>query len=451
MVHRISPTYWIHLNDACTFVRRDAYVKRSIDCLTNHTDIHQLLYNRDYVYTYDAWTNIPVKEIEKGVIIHEAPSSNMWALVPGCTRVKALEDIGVDITVESEYTIGMAWNSKAFKTAFLNSISYLCKSNIFDPSHIGFYSEAPHANTFVINLEHRKDRRDDMEIKLKEAGITNFAFVKAVNGKRLAPTKEIRDIFSDNNFYNRRGIIGVALSHYRLWERLIADAKNTHYTIYEDDIVFDPDTLTKLRAIKVPNNDAIIFLGYHIWDSYKSTQPATYGVYPLQNGEYLGGMHAYIITKAAAKTLCAHVKKHGMKLAVDAFCVGSKYGGYVGERCGPNIPCLKVCPPIVAANWVKPGESVVDSDIQYDMDSLPLNDPVLTNNVKWKFIPGLDSFGHDIRYIGRKDMKELLITASSEPGCIAVNTLGYLKHKVNTELIAPSCFGEGDGMFIREQ
>lgn len=75
-----------------------------------------------------------------------------------------------------------------------------------------------------------------MASKLSEQNITNYEFFKAVDGNLLEPSPNIKNLFKNNDFNYRKGIIGCALSHYELWNNLINDNNKSHYIILEDDI-----------------------------------------------------------------------------------------------------------------------------------------------------------------------------------------------------------------------
>ena len=73
--------------------------------------------------------------------------------------------------------------------------------------------------------------------QLKEKKVTNYEFVRAVDGKELKPTDEIKELFDGNCFFYRRAVIGCAFSHMNLWKQLIEDETTDYYIIIEDDVV----------------------------------------------------------------------------------------------------------------------------------------------------------------------------------------------------------------------
>lgn len=70
-------------------------------------------------------------------------------------------------------------------------------------------------------------------------------------------------------------------------------------------------------------------------------------------------------------------------------------------------------------------------------------------NIDYVFLQGIDQIGNDIINIENKDFNHLLETATNTNGCIAFNTFGYLKHKID-KLEKVSWFSEKDGIFIRK-
>ncbi len=445
-------TFWIHLDDTAIFVRRDAYVTRSIEALEKH-GVQQILYNRNYALTYNDWNiNGAGKEIEPGLLLHEikkdlpAPSCGSWphfAMRPGCTRIDALK---IEHASQSRFV------DDGWKTCYFNRISHVFAGKdvpvnacTLGPDQIQFYKRSVDTNMFVVNLERRPDRRAEVEQKFAAAGVKNYAFVRAVDGKELVATPELATMFKHNNFGTKRGAVGCALSHYRLWQRLIVDKKYNHYVIFEDDIDLCERFTEKLAAIPLPDTMELLMLGYHTWNN-ESRFSGDGSVTTLDARDYAGGTFGYIITKKGAEKLCGAIKSDGCTKAIDWFMV---------HRDNNTTPCHKILPQLVLSEWVQTNSSPVDSDIQRDHDALDLStvkeDVQKAGNIRWRFIPGIDSFGNDITCVGRKSIQELLSVASTTDKCVAVNTLGYLKHKVEQNLIKPGCFGPEDGLFIREQ
>ena len=85
----------------------------------------------------------------------------------------------------------------------------------------------------IVNLEKRLDRKNATISQLENAEITDYEFINAVDGQELEPTLFLHSLFRENIFKYRRGIIGCALSHLKLWQQLILDDCNDYYIILD--------------------------------------------------------------------------------------------------------------------------------------------------------------------------------------------------------------------------
>ena len=75
------------------------------------------------------------------------------------------------------------------------------------------------------------------------------SWVTAVDGLTLDPNPSLRKLFKDNDFGNRRGIIGCALSHYNLWQELLVDPVHDYYVVLEDDVTLCDNFKEKLDDV----------------------------------------------------------------------------------------------------------------------------------------------------------------------------------------------------------
>jgi collagen beta-1,O-galactosyltransferase len=121
-----------------------------------------------------------------------------------------------------------------------------------------------------------------------------------------------------NDFGNRKGVIGCALSHYYLWKQLIADSLD-YYVILEDDITVTNDFKTKIEKIKEEKCD-LCFLGYHMYSKDRNAsydEKDGYSVQAFQKDLFVGGTFGYFITKRGAQKMLDYVEKHGIKHGID--------------------------------------------------------------------------------------------------------------------------------------
>ena len=137
------------------------------------------------------------------------------------------------------------WINAGYKSAFFNNIT--CRhigrltSERNDDNKLNAYSlnnikqfDNNKGKRKIVNLERRPDRKTETENKLKNEQITDYEFFAAVDGMKLQPSGELNKLFFNNDFGNKRGVIGCALSHYILWQELLA-SNNDYYVILEDD------------------------------------------------------------------------------------------------------------------------------------------------------------------------------------------------------------------------
>jgi GR25 family glycosyltransferase involved in LPS biosynthesis len=154
--------------------------------------------------------------------------------------------------------------------------------------------------------------------KLSEKMVNNYEFFEAVDGNLLEPSLNIKNLFKNNDFNYRKGIIGCALSHYELWNNLINDDKYSYYVILEDDIElvdnFNEYIEQSISIIQKQDIKYALIGGYQIKDQLtcdniilfdKITQPICSGTF------------GYIISKEGCKDLVNYLNKNGINRAID--------------------------------------------------------------------------------------------------------------------------------------
>ena len=320
----------------------------------------------------------------------------------------------------------------------------------------------------IINLEHRTDRKENMVKLLTEHQIIDSCeFIKAVNGKKLISSLELVKLFEGNNFNYMRGVIGCALSNLYLWKKLLEDKENDYYIIMEDDITLCVDFKKKIKLLeKTLLERDLIFLGYHMWSDQRKQVSNIYDIESpeiymsnLNKNLYIGGIFLYSINKNGAKKLIQYIEKNGIKIPIDNLM------GIVQE-----VNQFEVKPFLAFSDWAE-HDKIVDSDIQYDHNSLfsntPLsttineitntntnNNPITNTNTdtnyldKFVFVKNVDHFGDDL-YKLDLPLDELFKIALNDVNCKGFNTLGYFKHTINN-LFKPECFKENDGIYIKK-
>lgn len=212
-----------------------------------------------------------------------------------------------------------------------------------------------------VNLLRRPDRKETTIDILKHTSLLPYTdFYEAIDGKKLIVTDDILKLFNNNDFNNKRGVIGCALSHYYLWKQLIEDEYGM-YLIIEDDIVIVDKFIFKMNMILDKLKDTkwdIIYFGYHERNTIIGDKMEII-TYDTTNN--IGGTFGYLINKGGANKILQFIDIHGIKHGIDYLMFH-----YHQEM---NLIQYQITPQMIISEFVS-SNNIVDSDIQYDHDKL---------------------------------------------------------------------------------
>ena len=457
----IRPKYWIHIEDDFLFYYSTNYIKPYLPILLdNKYNIKQIVYNRNYAETINDYSTVGHTLTSLPSIVmhtHPHPNPNIhyrnchywphYSFRPSICLVDTILQLGKFNTeatfFEKEYA--HRWTNANYKTGFYYGITHKHTGrltseigkvkNAYDLNHESQFGTHPHIK--IINLERRPDRKQDVELQLKNYSISP-SWINAVDGLQLDPTSTLKELFSGNDFGSRRGVIGCALSHYQLWKELISDPVHDYYIIMEDDITLCENFKTKLDHVLLCNQSDILYLGYHMFSSIRKNIQSIYDtvtdlstIHPLDADLYIGGFFAYVIHKSGAQKLVKYINEHGIKHGID----------YIVKLI-PELTMSEVRPCLVHSHWYEFNTEPIDTDIQLCTSNL------FEEFDQFDFIPNLDYIGNDI-HCQKTSITELLRIALNNDKCIAVNTLGFFKDKAIT-LSTSEFFKEKDGIFIKK-
>ena len=156
---------------------------------------------------------------------------------------------------------------------------------------------------YVINLEERIDKKNNIINELNTNNISNYEIINAYNGKYLDITK----LDYNNQFRNmRKGEIGCYLSHVECWFKFLKSNKE-YALILEDDAVLGNDFQNNL--IKIYNdlnnyNFDFMYLTDNCGEPCISGEILNETSYIPDNVGY--GMHGYIINKKIVNYLLSN-------------------------------------------------------------------------------------------------------------------------------------------------
>lgn len=157
---------------------------------------------------------------------------------------------------------------------------------------------------YVINLEHRHDRRDTAVKHFQSAGINNYEFVKAVHYSEF--TDELcKDMlnrkykFKTTDEISKRGNLACGTSHIKAIEQALAELGEDGtkaIVIFEDDFhIVDENTflITLHEGLKnAPSDWEFMYLGGPGRDNVDKTTPFIPG---LDKATSVWASHAYVI------------------------------------------------------------------------------------------------------------------------------------------------------------
>ena len=392
-LHTLKPTYWIHLEDDFLFHHQMDYIKPAMAFLSKNNDnIKQLVFNRNYAETIEHYNlkghlptdvpNIVLHDHRPHDQIKNYMNSHYWphySFRPSMTLVKPILLLGNYDSANQFFERDYAnkWNDCGYKTAFFDRITHRHIGRLTSEINTGTVKNAYElngesqfqaiqhtSNIKVVNLERRADRKLDIINLFKQAKLTDYIFYKAVDGKTLESTNELKKLFQGNDFGNRKGVIGCALSHLQLWKELVADKNYSYYVIFEDDINLGVTTSNfkeRLEKLKPEmEKQEILFLGYHMFTHKREEVKHIYNidsleikVEPLNKNLYIGGFFAYTINKIGAQKLLGYIENNGIKHGIDYLV-----------KIVPDLNVKEIQPFLVFSQWYESKDKPIDTDIQ---------------------------------------------------------------------------------------
>ena len=322
--------------------------------------------------------------------------------------------------------------------------------------------------TYIVNLKKREDRRKEIYKLFSNINFTDYEFYEAINGFEIDLSLEIKNLFDGNDFGNRKGMIGCALSHYNLWLKLIKDYVNDYYIILEDDISISNNFIQDLNEtirllnnnINTINNIDFLYLGYSKYDDAENrdynltdeninkknetNETNKIIIKDININNFVGGTFGYIVTKNGALKMLDIIEKEGIKYGIDWLM--RKKAKYLD---GP-LNLVTIQPNIIFSEWVRTNESNIDSDIQKNFDGFIFDEIYDTNG--YYILKQIDQIGNDFyrENFGYRNIDNLLQISNNNYHIDGFNTLGYLKNKIKiNELKYSQWMNDNDYLFIK--
>lgn len=156
-------------------------------------------------------------------------------------------------------------------------------------------------NIFIVNLKKDTEKKEHMQ-KLSQKYNLQVEFIEAVDGRALYE-EDIFKVYSSRMAIEEfgrelsRGEIGCALSHKKIYQRMVDD-NISEAVVMEDDILFDKQLLSFLQGTTgLPKNAELVLLGY--WHS------------GIENDETLISFRGHLSISDSSKLVRFIVNMHG--------------------------------------------------------------------------------------------------------------------------------------------
>jgi len=409
MLRHVETPYIFHLEDDWQFYYKDNFFTLLYQVLQEKDEYKQVLLNNMYgeIPEHEQliggyWNR--TAENNLNYIVHEytateeektafnrkwqfKPNCAYWphfSFRPGLSKVQLFRDLGEfnEDVWHFEMNYAHKYVAKGYKTCFLPGM--VCK-------HIGkltsdreginayvlneefqFYGEKKitymkRLATYYVNLDRRPDRKELFKKVMRDISmpITRFS---AVDGYVLEMTPQMYHLFDKNDYNYRKGIVGCALSHIRIWIKHYYDEiskQRDFLMVMEDDLYFAQDVLpSKFEDIveeSLEHMDKkgvdLLFLQYTPRNPNSISKEIVYKHVNAQQALQFsfGGTGCYIITKKGIEKMLEFINKNSMTNAIDT----------VMQKSADHLNVAYLEPLLVVLDMNKEG----DTDIQFNYDS----------------------------------------------------------------------------------
>jgi len=216
----------------------------------------------------------------------------------------------------------------------------------------------------VINLDRRPDRLHRFRTHLLETTGERFAArcerFAAIDGAELELTNHIAHTFRGSELPLRRNQTACAISHLALWWE-VANGDGTAMLILEDDAELVSDFNSRFvevcGEVAAPGSPIdVVMLGLSYWTGAAVPTAPCQRIVPVRAEGTMGGMFAYLLTQRGARRLWEIVQRDGIPTGIDTFLLAQTN----------NVAVMQAVPALADTPVARPGQTPMDSDIQYD-------------------------------------------------------------------------------------
>lgn len=379
----VNTPYLIHIEDDRMLLDKRHYLKDMIDIFNQDKHIGQVVFNHNYMETID--DNIKggdLKKTNNNVYYYEheyCPTNEdklrfykkhggcmscnyypHYTLSPSMIRTAVFNKVAFNKEKSFEFNFGMRYVASGFKTVFLpgfhikhigrltSEINDFNKYNAYDLIETEQFQEKTRYKSFLINLDSRPDRMVAIT-KQRQNLPPDMERVSACNGTKLIVNPRLRSLCKNGNYGMRPGVIGCALSHLKLYDRLLhhETADVDGYVIFEDDVTADDNFLKQMkRTFTITENkgerpDLIFFATVpRFFDKHRYSVKGIVRKTTIDEiyEDSVGGTGCYYISKKGAKTVLDYIDEKTLNEPIDSILF----------KLSPKIVVFFVQPPIIS-------------------------------------------------------------------------------------------------------
>jgi GR25 family glycosyltransferase involved in LPS biosynthesis len=246
---------------------------------------------------------------------------------------------------------------------------------------------------FVLNMDRRADRWAKFNEMNKENIGSKMKYVRypAIDGKMIKSTPQLQRIFDGNDYNMRKGMVGCAMSHIKLYTELVK-SEYDFVCVLEDDAQLTTKFDEKfIKLITKAGKDwDIIYLGHHSYPKYRVESNYDRNNMDIKIEKWgrtkslqesVGGTIGYLISRKGAENLLEFINKNGMTNGIDT----------VQQKSADVLNVYYSSPHLVYSDYCD-GKAQVDTDIQFDYDSL-------SQSIEARFEEEIKFFENDEVYV----------------------------------------------------
>ena len=279
----VDTPYLIHIEDDRMLVDKRRYISDMVDVLDSNDNIGQIAFNHNYSETlnddikggilkktpnnvfYYEHEYCPTEDEKKQFIEKHGFTSNCnyyphFTLSPSMIKTKIFKQLEFIKERWFEFNFGLRYVQAGYVTTFLpgyhikhigrltsqmNDMNIL---NAYDLLNTEQFREKIKYKSFMINLDRRPDRLEKINKQIQDNLLpTDIIRISAIDGLKLKINPRLRSLCRKNNFQMRPGVIGCALSHIQLYQKLLEDTEVDGYVIFEDDVISNKSFLMQMQ------------------------------------------------------------------------------------------------------------------------------------------------------------------------------------------------------------